>query len=40
MSAAVASRPIVARSSTDRALLRGFLERDRIFSAYAVCDLD
>jgi len=33
-------RPIVARSSTDRAVLRGFLERDRIFAAYAVCDLD
>ena len=40
MTAVTASRPIVARQSTDRAVLRGFLERDRIFAAYAVCDLD
>jgi len=26
--------------TTDRALLRGFLETDRLFSAYALCDLD
>jgi len=26
--------------SSDRALLRAFLERDRLFSAYALCDLD
>jgi ribosomal protein S18 acetylase RimI-like enzyme len=30
----------VARTSSDRALLRGFLEQDRLFSAYAICDLD
>ena len=40
MSAVASPRPIVARASTDRAVLRGFLERDRLFSAYAVCDLD
>lgn len=40
MTAVVAGRPITARSSTDRAVLRGFLERDRLFAAYAVCDLD
>jgi GNAT superfamily N-acetyltransferase len=32
--------PVTARQSTDRELLRGFLERDRLFAAYAVCDLD
>lgn len=37
---AVGGRPIIARSSTDRAVIRGFLERDRLFAAYAVCDLD
>jgi ribosomal protein S18 acetylase RimI-like enzyme len=26
--------------TTDRALLRAFLERDRIYAAYAICDLD
>jgi ribosomal protein S18 acetylase RimI-like enzyme len=31
---------IVASESSDRALLRTFLERDRLFSAYALCDLD
>jgi ribosomal protein S18 acetylase RimI-like enzyme len=31
---------IVARPTTDRALLRGFLERDRLFAAYALCDLE
>jgi len=40
VSAAVVSRSIIARPSTDRVVLRGFLERDRLFSAYAVCDLD
>jgi GNAT superfamily N-acetyltransferase len=34
------SSPIVARRTTDRALLRGFLERDRLFAAYAICDLE
>ncbi|MFL5779384.1 MAG: GNAT family N-acetyltransferase [Chloroflexota bacterium] len=31
---------LVARPTTDRALLRGFLERDRLFAAYAICDLE
>jgi ribosomal protein S18 acetylase RimI-like enzyme len=31
---------VVARATTDRALLRGFLERDRLFAAYALCDLE
>ena len=31
---------IVARSIADRALLRAFLERDRLFAAYAICDLE
>ena len=26
--------------TTDRALLRGFLERDRLFAAYALSDLE
>jgi ribosomal protein S18 acetylase RimI-like enzyme len=36
----VAARGITARSTTDRGLLRTFLERDRLFAAYALCDLD
>jgi RimJ/RimL family protein N-acetyltransferase len=28
------------RQTTDRDLLRAFLERDRLFAAYAICDLD
>lgn len=35
-----AARAIVARSTMDRPLLRAFLERDRLFAAYALCDLD
>jgi ribosomal protein S18 acetylase RimI-like enzyme len=31
---------VVARSTTDRPALRAFLERDRLFAAYAICDLD
>ena len=31
---------LVARTTTDRALLRSFLERDRLYSAYALCDLE
>lgn len=31
---------IVARPITDRGLLRAFLERDRLFGAYALCDLE
>ncbi len=30
---------VAARSTTDRVLLREFLERDRLFAAYAICDL-
>jgi RimJ/RimL family protein N-acetyltransferase len=30
----------VAHQTTDRALLRGFLEQDRLLSAYAICDLE
>ncbi len=33
-------RGLVVRPSTDRGLLREFLERDRIYAAYALCDLD
>jgi ribosomal protein S18 acetylase RimI-like enzyme len=31
---------VVARATADRATLRGFLERDRLLAAYAICDLD
>ena len=31
---------VTASVTTDRALLRAFLERDRIYAAYAICDLD
>jgi GNAT superfamily N-acetyltransferase len=31
---------IVARLTRDRVLLRSFLERDRLYAAYAICDLD
>jgi ribosomal protein S18 acetylase RimI-like enzyme len=31
---------IVARATRDRILLRAFLERDRLYAAYAICDLD
>jgi ribosomal protein S18 acetylase RimI-like enzyme len=30
----------IAVQTRDRALLRAFLERDRLFAAYAICDLD
>ncbi len=33
-------RGLVTRTVTDRALLRTFLERDRLWAAYAICDLD
>ena len=33
-------RAVVAQATSDRQLLRGFLERDRLFAAYALCDLD
>jgi RimJ/RimL family protein N-acetyltransferase len=31
---------VVARLTTDRALLRSFLEQDRLYAAYAICDLE
>jgi ribosomal protein S18 acetylase RimI-like enzyme len=31
---------VVTRTTTDRELLRAFLERDRLFAAYAICDLE
>jgi ribosomal protein S18 acetylase RimI-like enzyme len=31
---------VVARAMTDRAALRSFLEHDRLFGAYAICDLE
>ncbi len=39
-SSSLAARGITARTTTDRGLLRSFLERDRLFAAYAICDLD
>jgi ribosomal protein S18 acetylase RimI-like enzyme len=33
-------RAIDVSSTRDRALLRQFLERDRLYAAYAICDLD
>jgi ribosomal protein S18 acetylase RimI-like enzyme len=32
--------PVSASVTTDRSLLRAFLERDRLYAAYAICDLD
>lgn len=38
---AIGSRELVqVRSTADRVLLREFLERDRLFAAYAICDLN
>jgi ribosomal protein S18 acetylase RimI-like enzyme len=37
---AVGRRGIVAQATTDKALLRSFLERDRLYAAYAICDLE
>ncbi len=31
---------VTASVTTDRALLRAFLEQDRLYAAYAICDLD
>jgi ribosomal protein S18 acetylase RimI-like enzyme len=31
---------IVARTTSDKAALRSFLERDRLYAAYAICDLE
>jgi ribosomal protein S18 acetylase RimI-like enzyme len=33
-------RSIVVQETSDRVLLREFLEKDRLYSAYALCDLD
>lgn len=33
-------RALTARQTSDRVLLREFLERDRLFAAYALCDLE
>ncbi|MEK6721039.1 MAG: GNAT family N-acetyltransferase [Chloroflexota bacterium] len=33
-------RPLAVRQTTDRGLLRSFLERERLFAAYAICDLE
>jgi ribosomal protein S18 acetylase RimI-like enzyme len=33
-------RTVTAGSTTDRRLLRSFLERDRLYAAYAICDLE
>jgi ribosomal protein S18 acetylase RimI-like enzyme len=32
--------PLLVRPITDRAVLREFLERDRLYAAYAICDLE
>ncbi|HEY7524929.1 MAG TPA: GNAT family N-acetyltransferase [Candidatus Limnocylindrales bacterium] len=37
---ALPRRMIATRATSDPALLRGFLERDRLFAAYAICDLE
>ncbi|MEO8207900.1 MAG: hypothetical protein ABI598_02600, partial [Chloroflexota bacterium] len=31
---------VTASTTTDRALLRAFLDRDPLYAAYAICDLD
>jgi RimJ/RimL family protein N-acetyltransferase len=33
-------RTVATRTTSDKALLRAFLERDRLFAAYAICDLE
>jgi ribosomal protein S18 acetylase RimI-like enzyme len=43
MASVAISRPdasVTAAVISDRALLRSFLERDRLYAAYAICDLD
>src|SRR5687767_13710335 len=40
IAAAGRSSAIEVRETNDRDQLRGFLERDRLFAAYAICDLD
>jgi ribosomal protein S18 acetylase RimI-like enzyme len=34
------ARALTVRTTTDRALIRAFLEQDRLFAAYALCDLE
>jgi RimJ/RimL family protein N-acetyltransferase len=34
------NRALVARTTADRGLLRSLLERDRLYAAYAICDLE
>jgi ribosomal protein S18 acetylase RimI-like enzyme len=36
----IRERRLQVQATRDRALLRTFLERDRLFAAYAICDLD
>src|SRR2546422_11062450 len=31
---------LAVKATTDRSVLRAFLERDRLFAAYALCDLE
>jgi ribosomal protein S18 acetylase RimI-like enzyme len=31
---------IITRATTDKSLLRSYLERDRLYAAYAICDLE
>ena len=31
---------VVARATTDKAVIRAYLERDRLYAAYAICDLE
>jgi RimJ/RimL family protein N-acetyltransferase len=33
-------RAVVARATVERPMLRSFLERDRLYAAYAICDLE
>jgi len=32
--------PVLVRAISDRAAIRAFLERDRLYAAYAICDLE
>ena len=31
---------LMVKATTDRSVLRAFLEQDRLFAAYALCDLE
>jgi len=39
-SSSLAAGGVITRATTDRGLLRAFLDQDRLFAAYAICDLD